>query len=301
MDSLKSLMDKKQYELVIKLTENSEDSTYLFYRISAFLALGQPLESLKVILEKRSILEKDLSILIKVHIEILCILSKFDDAYKEMEYYKNLPYVSQQVEELLASLPNYIREEERKAYSGKEMSDEQVKKLLRSPEMNDAIIGLDIVREREISKFLEDLKWLMVNHHLQSIRSFSLFVLVQKGFSGTFKFKHIDKIIDVTPTELTPPFVGEPFNSLVKRLSVELKDPALSENAIQILSTHIMYIYPDQIPYTNDEIIEALYQISSTYLHSKKEELKDRCFNKGLDIDKVQELIDDINISLENF
>ena len=301
MDSLKSLMDKKQYDLVIKLTENSTDRTYLFYRISAFLALGKPLESLEVIKNNREELEKDLSILIKIHIEILCIMAKFDEAYEEMERYKNLPYVSQQVEELLNSLPKYIRDEERKLLSGKEMGDEQVKKLLRSSEMNDVIIGLDIVREREVLKYLEDLKWLMINHNLQSIRSFSLFVLVQKGVDGLFKFKHIDNIIDVNPRLLTPPFVGEPFNGLVKRISVEFKDPSISENAIQILSTHIMFIYPENIPYCNDEIIEALYQVSSTYLHAKKEELKDRCLEKKLDIEKVQQLIDEINYSLENF
>lgn len=301
MDSLKSLMDKKQYDLVIKLTENSTDRTYLFYRISAFLALGKPLESLDVIKNNREELEKDLSILIKIHIEILCIIGKFDEAYEEMERYKNLPYVSQQVEELLTSLPKYIREEEKKAISGKEMGDEQVKKLLHSSEMNDVIIGLDIVRERDIFKYLEDLKWLMVNHHLQSLRSFSLFVLVQKNVEGMFKFKHIDRIIEVNPRLLTPPFVGEPFNGLVKRISVEFKDPSVSENAIQILSTHLMFIYPEDIAYSEEEIVEALYQVSSTYLQSKKEDLKGRCLNKDLDVDRVQQLIDEINYSLENF
>ena len=301
MDSLKSLMDKKQYDLVIKLTENSTDRTYLFYRISAFLALGKPLESLEVIKNNREELEKDLSILIKIHIEILCIIGKFDEAYEEMERYKNLPYVSQQVEELLVSLPKYIREEERKMLSGKEMGDEQVKKLLHSSEMNDVIIGLDLVRERDVLKFLEDLKWLMVNNDKQSLRSFSLFVLVQKNIEGLFKFKHIDKIIEVNPRLLTPPFVGEPFNGLVKRLSVEFNDPSISENSIQILSTHIMFIYPEDIPNTEDEIVEALYQVSSTYLQSKKENLIDRCVAKGLDVEKVQHLIDDINFSLENF
>ena len=301
MDSLKSLMDKKQYDLVIKLTENSTDRTYLFYRISAFLALGKPLESLEVIKSNRSELEKDLSILIKIHIEILCIIGKFEEAYEEMERYKNLPYVSQQVEELLASLPKYIREEERKMLSGKEMGDDQVKKLLHSPEMNDVIIGLDIVRERDVLIFLEDLKWLMINNPQQSLRSFSLFVLVQKNIEGVFKFKHIDRIIEVNPSLLTPPFVGEPFNGLVKRLSVEFNDPSISENAIQILSTHIMFIYPEDIQYSDEEIIEALYQVSSTYLQSKKEELKDRCLVKNLDQERVQQLIDDINFSLENF
>ena len=301
MDSLKSLMDKKQYDLVIKLTENSVDITYLFYRISAFLALGKPLESLAVIENNRDILEKDLSILIKIHIEILCLLSRFDEAYKELERYKNLPYVSQQVEELLADLPQYIRDEERKAFSNKEMDDEQVRKLLRSKQLNDAIIALDIIRERDINKYLEDLKWAMVNHQTQSIRSFSLFVLVQKKINGNFKFKHIDKVIDVNPSLLTPPFVGEPFNTIVKRLSVEFKDPSVSENAIQILSTHIMFIYPEDIPYSEDEIVEALYQISTRYLQSQPEKLADRCFDKGLDVEMVQQLIDEINFSLENF
>ena len=72
MDSLKSLMDKRQYDLVIKLTENSEDMTYLFYRISALLATGRGEEALSVIKKNREILQGDLSLLMKVHIEILC-------------------------------------------------------------------------------------------------------------------------------------------------------------------------------------------------------------------------------------
>ncbi len=301
MDSLKSLMDKKQYDLVIKLTENTTDRTYLFYRISAFLGLGKPLESLNVIKSNRTELEKDLLLLIKIHMDILCLLGQFEEAYEELERYKNLPYVSQQVEELLASLPKFIRDEERKLLSGKEMGDEQVKKLLHSPEVNDAIIALDIIRERDINKYLDELKWMMVNHSSQSLRSFSLFVLVQKNVDGLFKFKHIDQIIEVNPSLLTPPFVGVPFNGLVKRLSVELKDPSISENAIQILSTHIMFIYPEEIHYSDDEIIEALYQVSSTYLQSKKDDLKDRCLDKGLDVERVQQLIDDIHFSLNNF
>ena len=301
MDSLKSLMDKRQYDLVLKLTENSIDPTYLFYRISALLALGRPQESLKCIEDNRMLLQKDLSILIKVHIEILCLLGMFDKAYEEMKYYQNLPYASQVVEELLAKLPEYIRAEEKKAYSGHEMNDDQIKNLTHSKDLNDVIIALDLIKERDINKFLQDIKWLMINHSSQSIRSFSLFVLVQKKVSGVFDFKHVDEIIQVKPAELDPPFMGEWFNNLVKKLSMELNDPSLSENAIQILSSHIMFIYPDKIDNSEDEIIEALYQISGTYLQSKKDSLEDRCAAKNLSIERVQELIDKINYSLENF
>ena len=301
MDSLKSLMDKKQYDLVIKLTENTTDRIYLFYRISAFLALGKPLESLEVIENHREELEKDLSILIKVHIEILCILARFDEAYKEMERYKNLPYVSQQVEELLNSLPQYIREEERKTFSSKQLDDEQVKKLLASSEMNDVVMALDLIRERNVLDFLNDMRQVMINNPQQMLRSLTLFVLVQKDIDQEFKFLHIDRVITVNPAKLEPPFVAEPFNTLVKRISVEFKDPSLSENAIQMLSSHIMFIYPDQIAYTNDEIIEAVYQVSSKYLHATSENVELRCANKGLDVDNVIKLMNEIEFSLENY
>ena len=247
------------------------------------------------------LLQKDLSILIKVHIEILCLLGMFDKAYEEMKYYQNLPYASQVVEELLAKLPEYIRAEEKKAYSGHEMDDAQIKNLTRSGDLNDVIIALDLIKERDISKFLEDIKWLMINHSAQSIRSFSLFVLVQKKVPGVFVFKHIEEIIEVEPTKLEPPFMGDWFNDLVRKLTLELNDPSLSENAIQILSSHLMFIYPDKIDNSDEELIEALYQISGSYLHSKKESLEDRCALKGLSIERVQKLIDTINFSLENF
>ena len=46
MDSLKTLFDKKQYDLVLKITETSKDAQSLFYRISALLALGKSEEAL---------------------------------------------------------------------------------------------------------------------------------------------------------------------------------------------------------------------------------------------------------------
>lgn len=301
MDSLKSLMDKKQYDLVLKLTNNSTDPTHLFYRISAFLALGKGEESLNTIINNRKILESDLSILIKVHIEILCLLNRFDEAYVELKYYENLPYVSQQVEEILREMPNYIRQEERKSFSSKEMDDEHVKKLIRSKEMNDVIIALDVIRERGIEHFLEDLKYLMINHEHQSIRSFSLLVLVQKKLNQLVDFKHIDKIIQVNPSLVNPPFVGDKFNGLVRKLSIDFNNPSLSENATQILSTYLMFIYPDELSRDDEVIIEALYQISSKYLQSKSEDLLTRCEKKNLDVEEVQHLIDDINFALENF
>ena len=109
MDNLKTLMDKRQYELVIKLTKTATSPTDLFYRISALLASGKAEEALKCINDNQKVLETNLFILVKIHIEILCLLNRFDEAREKLKYYEELPYESQQVEEVLRDMPHRLK------------------------------------------------------------------------------------------------------------------------------------------------------------------------------------------------
>lgn len=302
MDSLKSLMDKRQYELVIKLTENATESTPLFYRISALLATGKGEAALECIKTNRKILEADLAMLMKIHIEILCLLQKFDEAYEELRYYENLPYVSQQVEELLEDLPKLIRDEERKNASFRNLDQDDLLAELDSKDSTEVLMALDIVRERDVNVYLNKIENVMVNFPKQSIRSFALLLLVQKQVNRTVKFNHMGNIIELNPSLLEPPFVGDDFTQLVRKLDSDFRNPALSQNAVQILSTHVLYIYPDKVTLDIDIMVEALYQISNKYLQSKDfDSLEDRCREKHINPLEVEELMDQINDSLEDF
>ena len=277
MDSLKTLMDRQDYELVIKLTENSEDTTSLFYRVAAFVGSNHPKEALACIEKNRKILEKDMSVLIKLHIETLCIVGDFDKAYEELKYYENLPYVSQEVEELLKEMPKYIRAEEKRALGSKELDTAGVKKLLHSGDYNDVLIGLDIVRGKDLNDFIIDIKDLMKNYPKQSIRSFSLFILVQREYDKEVEFNHMGEIIKLVPKDTEPPFVGEKFNSLVKDIQMTFKNPVLAETAVNALSTHIMYTYPEPIKEDPEALKIALYRIACEYTSTlDKSSLEDK-------------------------
>ncbi len=78
MDSLKTLLDQKKYDLVLKLTESSTATNDLFYRISAFIYLGKYEEALYVIQDNQKALESNLVSLINAHINLLCVLGRFD-------------------------------------------------------------------------------------------------------------------------------------------------------------------------------------------------------------------------------
>lgn len=303
MDNLKTLMDKRQYDLVVKLTENATDGTSLFYRVSALLGAGKLEKALDCINVNLKILESDnMSLLIKAHIEILCLMGKFDEAFTTLEYYKNRPYVSQEVEELLRDMPKMIRMEEKKRNSLSTMSDDELEEKFKSEDSNTLLMAIDVVRGRDITKFLNIIQNVMVNFPKQSIRSLALLLLVQKQVNKELRFNHIGEIIDVNPSKIEPPFVGEPFNSIVRALDAAYRNPVLSENAISILSTHLIYIYPQPLVVDTKIIIEGLYQISNEYLNSEmKESLEERCQEKGLDLEAVKTLISDIKKSLDNF
>ena len=302
MDNLKTLMDRKDYEMVIKLTENTSDMNFLFYRISAFLAMGKGQDALSCIQVNRQILQHDMSLLVKIHIEILCLLGMFDEAYKELEYYKNLPYVSQEVEELLRDMPNFIREEEKKLYLSKELNEEKLKEKLKSKEQSDVLAALDLVRNKDVNHFLSEIQNIMINFPKQVVRSFALLLLVDKKLNLIVKFNHLGEIVNVNPAKLEAPFIGDEFNKFLRNMQTEFKNPAVSQDTVQILSSYIIYIYPEKVTTNYPVLMEALRNISYKYLRIEDEyTLEQRCEMKNLDVDEVKDLIQRINDSLNDF
>ena len=291
MDTLKTLMDRHEYELVIKLTEKSGDVDSIFYRISAFLGIGQGEKALACLKEHHIELHKNLPLLIKVHIDLLLILGKFDEAYDELDYYKNLPYESQQVEELLSSMVGHIRKEEKSHYSSKTLSDDEVKSRLKNNDKATAMSGLEQAGNKGVSFFIHEIQYLLKNHPSQAIRSFGLMLLVKNKWDKEVEFKSSDSIIKVIPSKTKAPFVGEPFNRISKRMISEFKNPTISDNAISILSSYIIEIYPNPLADEDDYLIASLYLLSCDCLQIKDTpSIEEYCDSHHLDEAKVKEL-----------
>ena len=305
MDSLKTLMDNKSYELVIKLTENSRDPISLFYRISALLAVGQSQNALQVIEINRFILQEKLALLIKFHIEILCLLRRFDDAYNELEYYKNLPYESQEVEEILQAMPKYIRKEEMASASGPHQLDEEdIKKRLLCDNDEEVLAALDDIKASPINNYLIYILKLMRSHSRQVIRSFALLLLVNQKYDKEVDFLHFDKLIKVVPSSLEEPFIIPGYGTIDKlsyALQSEYHDPSIAQNALQLISSYILYIYPQKISFTKDEIVVIFGYLAKKLLLIDNSDLEKVCFEKGLDYQKVLSDMKQIEEALKSF
>lgn len=304
MDSLKTLMDKKQYDLVLKITENSQDSLALFYRLSALLATGKSEEALKLIKAKREILKTKLSLLMKIHIEILCLLGKFDEAYDELKYYQELPYENQETEEMLNYLPKYIREEEIKVYKKKEVGQEEIRKKLLSKSDNDVLSALDAVRELPIESFILPIQNILRSYPKQSIRSFALLLLAARKYDKKVTFLHFDKLKEIVPSSLKEPFIIPGIGN-IEALSLELQnafhDPSLSQTVLNLISSYIVYIYPDVYSYSKEETIAIFGYIGKEMLHAKENDLSELCDEYHLDEEEIKKQISVVKGYLNDF
>ena len=265
MEDLRKLLEERKFEEVLEKTKEAKKSEELFFRLSALMALGKLQEAIDCIEVNRVVLQDNLPWLMRLHIELLCLDGRFDEAFDEVKYYENLPYDSQESEEVLKSLPKIIREyENNKAHLA--MDKEEIIKGLSSKSNDDVLASLDALRDKDLVPYYIFLQKILTSFPKQAIRSFALLLLVQRGVNKTFKFNHMGETIEVNPSTLKPPFVGDDFEKIIKRMEEEYKDPSITQNAISILSSYLIYIYPDTVNLEEDELVDALYHLSCQYL-----------------------------------
>ena len=265
MKDLRKLLEERKFAEVLDETKESKKSEELFFRLSALMALGKLKEAIECLENNRVTLQDNLPWLMRLHIELLCLDGRFDDAFDEIKYYENLPYDSQESEEILKQLPKIIREyENNKANLARDKED--IIKGLSSKVDDDVLASLDALRDKDLTPYYIFLQKILLSHPKQAIRSFALLLLVQRAVNKVFKFNHMGDVVEVNPSTLQPPFVGDDFEKIIKRMEEEYKDPSITQNAISLLSSYLIYIYPKNIDLNDDVLVDALYHLSCQYL-----------------------------------
>lgn len=300
MDSLKTLIDRQQYDLVIKLTDNATKASDLFYRIAAFTFLGKYEEALFVVQDHQNELEKEnLNSLINIHIELLCSLSRFEQAYSALDYYSNLPYQSQIVEETLRKMPEVISKEEKKKTIVNTKNEEELFDLLNSNNPEEVLFGLDLVKKLDVFTYLDVISKILKENDKQTVRSFALMLLVQKEVDRDLDFLSYQGMIKVNPKHIAPPFTGEGFNQIVRNIDHDFKNATLSQNGAQLLSNLAIYIYPFQFKNDEKEITAAIYLYSKA-LFKEEINIDEYALEHSLFPDKIREYYSLIEVAIND-
>ena len=136
------------------------------------------------------------------------------------------------------------------------------------------------------------------------IRSFSLLLLVHANFQQEVEFLHNGKLIKVNPSLLPEPFVVPGYkdlNAITNALMKEYRDPTVMQDALHVLSSYLLYIYPDSLAVEKNEVLVVFGYVAKKLLQIDTSDLEKVCKQKGLDYQKVDQLINNIQEDINDF
>jgi hypothetical protein len=272
MDSLKSLLDRRQYDLILSLTEGSADPEALVYRISSLLATGKGQEAMALItLHREKLFAFNPVLTLRTDFELRFINKQFDEAYEDLKYFSDKPYVSQEVEELLRALPGLIRTNERNQELAKRYAPGDIIRILRTSRDDYEVLSLlNYLQGSSINQYAAYLKEILVSERHPSVKTYALLLLVSTGYGEEVTFHKNGKVYHLVPKKLAPPYVGEAFNGFARYLEALATDPSVGSIALSLLNDYILDVYPEAVVTSAEDplLATALIRLARSYLRS---------------------------------
>ena len=262
------MFEKGEYEKILEITQGAKEPQEIFIRISSLIQLGRRQEALSSLLHHREGLFKVRPIVtMRADFELRFALGQFDEAYDDLEYFKNLPYVNQEVEEELRELPQRIRAEE-KAYLLRDASKkEDLSKLLENKDPYAVLGALSEIGRKGIKGYEEQIKSILVSNAHHDVKVFALEVLVLWKYEEEVVLLEDGERKTVKPSLLVSPFEDDSYRSL-RESCKDVPDSSLRGVANGILDQLVMACYPNS-PFQDRHLDlqrEALLSLAKEYL-----------------------------------
>ncbi len=295
MDNLKTLFEKGQFKALIDLTEGSKSPEDLLYRSSAFMALNKPDEALAVLLENRDgLFGFNALATMRGTIGARLALNDPVGAYRDLNDFKNRPYVSQQCEEYMQAAEKEISgfaaaalprpKKESKPLTGGESPEEILSRVA------------ELSTKERTPEDLEELKGILTSRKApQQARFLALSLLSISKYNLPVDYYRGDRIFRVVPKDLPVPYTGGDFPFLAKALEKDADSPFAGKVATTLAATYVTFVYPEE-PFKPEEV--RLYELaflllSCRYLKAESD-LSALCLAYGLDLPRVESKANEI-------
>ena len=271
MDNLDTLFNKKQYDLVVKLTELSSDPKERFLRISSLVSLNKIDQALDEIEKYQNIIEAKYPYqLMKLHFELLLSKQLYDEARLALHHYENLPYISQEVEEFMKDMKTRI-EDEARPKAKKTIPMDEIYDVLEK-ETNQGIISQVIfsLKDYNINTYIDSLKIFILREDVHpNFRTYALILLVDNKYDEDIEFLSLNGVILVNPSQLEPPFMSKQFNETCRQITLKgEQNVTLIETALHLFNCFIIDTYPINIyDKSASDLSDSFIYIAKRYLN----------------------------------
>ena len=273
MIDFRKAFDEGDYQAIVDHQGEAKDPESQYVVYAAYLSLGKGKEAMAYFLPLRSAFwEWNPRLCLKANFELRFLLNQFDEAYEDFEYFNNLPYVSQEVEEQLRALPHRIRVTEMSSRPDKPIEEEEGLRILTEESRPEVLLAfLNRLRDADLTPYLEALHGLLTKPVNDDVKNFALILLSVKKDENEITLKKHGKSYRIIPAKTPIPFATTGYKLLRAELMAS-KEPSLTEIAGDLLDQYAMTIYPEDFDYPLAPKKEALafFALAGRYLSQPK-------------------------------
>lgn len=286
---LDKLVFERKFDELLDAFNKVNDESFLFYKVIAYLGKADYKNVLETIENNKEVLIKYEPVkTIKLHVKTLTYLDQFSKAYKALDYYKNLPYISQEVEETFKELDKFIEmEEESKKVADEDLPLIDLTKILEeSKDIIELYKAFSFTEKYDFNDYKNSLKKTLVNEELpQELRSVALAIMIDNKCEEEVDFVSIDGLIKVKPIGLIPPHQTEKFKAIYKLIEdLSENDFTVKKNALNLYNLYNLISFPIDDSLTIEEIAQASIYLSKKYMENSNNKVSP----------KIQEIADKI-------
>ncbi len=293
MDNFETLFDKKQYELIVNLTDSSDDPKERLLRLTSLVMLNRVNDALDEIEKHQAMFDKNYpQKVMKLHFELLLQSKAYDSARIALKHYKDLPYISQEVEEYLNGMEEKINDEEHQKNKSLPL-DEICSRYEKETDKELLLEALAYIRIYNLNSIIDSLKVLLKRDDVrQDFRAFALFALMEQDYSKEIEFLSNKGIVKVVPSKLKTPFEDERFVQVMNKIeSFSEHNVTLKETSAQLFSSYVFDTFPNDIYEDGiDELAKAIVSIGKDYIREPADEKDENILSLRKKIKSVIEL-----------
>ena len=189
------------------------------------------------------------------HVSFYADMEDVNKALEVVNYYKNSPYISMEVEDFL----NELKEElsKLKNTSSKDYDEIRIRKMIFSSNDEARASALGYLSKQNIRNYIPLIQDFLLSDIAYKYKTLALFILVEQRVSIDIKVAKNGRIFTYNPSNLSLPFDDD--NYLNCRKSIELLSsnrPDITKLSIELLNTIQIKMYPDSL-IENDYVIIA--------------------------------------------
>lgn len=294
METLKSLFEKKQYQLIIDLKSNSRNVEDLPYLVNSYIAIGKINEAINAFETNLSNYFVSLPLYtVTTYFDLLFHVGDKTKIRKMINIFKDYPYISQEIEEIIQNYENQIFKDAKS--KSKLDIDEIFEKIQNCDSELEKLNYIHMLNDYNIQDYVQDIVEIIKSGVSDYLKVFALLLLVNKRIDAKFSFQTSRKTYNVDVLKLYVPFVDKFYEKVTLYIESFAHNPSLSGVCIELFNQFILAIYPDKVEEFNDDYILiclALLYLGSKYLKIEFE--KTLIDGTGYSLAQIEELVGEI-------